>query len=326
MAMQFISRVERHVFSGGGDGVGAPIGPMHYHTDPASSTRDALPNFSSFGEARRLDVSGGDLSPAPTRYDMRGSLLLKSLSATFKNSKTRRFTDDKEAMSKPGPGNYSAYSEFAARRNAPSLDKSVSPSVETLQRLVGDKRNVPSIPTREQSYGYDRDPANPSRLTLQKPTFAVGFSGEGVDKVGPLDYSPHLPQSSSAANFSAQSTKPHQRSDSQPMMGSSALESFIDEQDGDSFAQTRNTYMIALNASRQGKQSACFESRVRRNLPSAGERERLSHPGPGEYNLPSSLRAASDGGCSSFLTSDARFRYVSGYLKFRLIHLFILSE
>lgn len=74
-------------------------------------------------------------------------------------------------------------------------------SVETLQRVLSELHNVPSIPTKAQSYGYDASPEDAGRLILQTPSYAVGFTGDGSDRVGPLDYDPKVPSKVRAVKF-----------------------------------------------------------------------------------------------------------------------------
>jgi hypothetical protein len=181
--------------------------------------------------------------------------------------------------------------------------------VSTLQQLIKNVHNVPSIPTREQSYGYDVAPNDPNKLVLQVPAYAVGFTGKGNDTVGPLDYDPKVPNNSKEGPKFG--TKPFrsQRSASQPMMGSYEAEALKEEVG--LFENPRNTYVIALNAAKLKKRSACFESRVSRDLVSAAERERISHPGPGHYELPGAIKVPyGERGAGSFLSSQERFNNV----------------
>ena len=66
-------------------------------------------------------------------------------------------------------------------------------SVETLKEVLRNVHNVPSIPTKAQSYGYEAAPEDPARLVLQTPSYAIGYTGDGSDRVGPLDYNPKVP-------------------------------------------------------------------------------------------------------------------------------------
>ena len=66
-------------------------------------------------------------------------------------------------------------------------------SVETLKEVLRNAHNVPSIPTKTQSYGYEAAPEDPARLILQTPSYAIGYTGDGSDRVGPLDYNPKVP-------------------------------------------------------------------------------------------------------------------------------------
>lgn len=131
-------------------------------------------------------------------------------------SKSLRFVDNVEAAGKPGPGAYALRSVFTSlpRKNKTKREMSDSKgsrpqSVETLLRLMELTPTVPSIPNKFQSYGYDTqeggNPSQASKLTLQMPSYAVGYSGVGADCVGPLDYDPILPtkQSSSSVKIIA---------------------------------------------------------------------------------------------------------------------------
>ncbi len=57
--------------------------------------------------------------------------------------------------------------------------------------LLGEltKRSMPSIPSRNESYGYEKTPDG--ALVLQKPLKA-GFAGTQGDSVGPGDYDPPI--------------------------------------------------------------------------------------------------------------------------------------
>ena len=82
-------------------------------------------------------------------------------------------------------------------------------------------------------------------------------------------------------------------------------------QEVDTFESNKNTYIIALNASRLRKKSSIFESKVKRDLLSHADKERVKNPGPGYYTLPSDF-ATNKAGQSSFLSSEERFRNVCG--------------
>ena len=97
------------------------------------------------------------------------------------------------------------------------------------------------------------------------------------------------------------------RSASQPAMTSRVTEDF--HREVDAFESNKSTYIIALNASRLRKKSSVFESKVKRELLSHADKERVKNPGPGYYSLPSDF-ATNKGGQSSFLSSEERFRNV----------------
>lgn len=71
--------------------------------------------------------------------------------------------------------------------------------------------------------------------------------------------------------------------------------------------RARDTYVIALNASKMRRQLSSFESRVQRGAPSHAEAEAALRPGPGDYSLPSAFEGGGGRGGSSFLSSMPRF-------------------
>lgn len=68
-----------------------------------------------------------------------------------------------------------------------AIPRAVGSDLKLLTELT--RRSMPSIPSRNESYGYEKTPEG--GLVLQKP-LRTGFSGTDGDAVGPGDYDPPI--------------------------------------------------------------------------------------------------------------------------------------
>jgi hypothetical protein len=68
-----------------------------------------------------------------------------------------------------------------------SIPRAAGSDLKLLAELT--RRSMPSIPSKNESYGYEKTPDG--SLVLQRP-LRTGFSGASGDAVGPGDYDPPI--------------------------------------------------------------------------------------------------------------------------------------
>lgn len=100
-------------------------------------------------------------------------------------SKSQRFAEKVKTNPAPGPGTYHIKSYINPGKEM-RRSKSQPAKMDYLN-LIGNKNvlRAPSIPTREQCFGYEEDETG--HLQLQQPLQA-GYKGTKNDSVGPGDY------------------------------------------------------------------------------------------------------------------------------------------
>lgn len=185
--MAFVSRSKR-------DGVKADpstqahVGPGAYSNLYEYAKEISYAPFSSTAE-RSFHDSRSNL-PGPGSYALVSSQQLsgsgKSTSNPFKTRIPRLASDrQKESyMKNPGPGSYSLAKGWIKSTHR-YTGSSITKSAEVVFRK---KQTAPSVPARNQSYGYEESEGSLVMLAPPKD----GHSGIKGDTVGPGGYSPSV--------------------------------------------------------------------------------------------------------------------------------------
>lgn len=292
-------------------------GPGAY-TDPRVMTAK-MPGFAPFATSSRrksiITDARRDL-PAPGSYELElpGTSIATAASA-FK-SKVHRFDESTDTLAHgPGPATYVLPSTLnAVLQPVKRTLRSQTASAAMLQKLndlsiVG---TVPSIPRREQSFGYE--PTGNGKLQLQDPAI-TGYKGIKDDRVGPADYNPDRnyitgKNNSRSAIFPNSPRQPvaedPKRKSFAPGPGTYNQPSIFDAAMGGS-SNYKQDYVVRLNEVKS-RQTSSFESKTIRD--SLGDEiKRRFAPGPQQYTVPSTFKAETKPIKNQFfLSSSQRFQ------------------
>lgn len=169
------------------------LGPGKYDVEkkPFSPTSISYAPFSS-SSLRRMDPVGENISPGPGEYHFDFVVSPSSAGASTKNfiSKAPRF-ERVVKNENPGPGAYSEKSEWVKRNSRPRKQRH-----GTVQFVKS--KQAPSIPSTEQSYGYEE--TTTGELFLQPPP-VKGYTGRANDTVGVGAYEPYKSMGSDTPGF-----------------------------------------------------------------------------------------------------------------------------
>lgn len=102
-------------------------------------------------------------------------------------SGTRRFETHQGRDDTPGPGTYLGHEEFGNKDLGLGRNFKSDNSSERIKWVR--VPTAPSIPGRQQSYGYEE--GDQGELVMQRPA-DLGHSGRGDDRPGPVDYNPRV--------------------------------------------------------------------------------------------------------------------------------------
>lgn len=212
-------------------------------------------------------------------------------------SGTRRF----QALcgESPGPGQYLGHEEFGSKEEGTSGSfKADSDRIKWVRVPT-----APSIPGREQSYGYEE--GHQGELVMQRPE-QLGHSGRGDDRPGPVDYRPRVEftrRSPAAIDFSKGEDRlvalNKARASTTPGPGHyNAQKGLGDPDEGTDIGRS-------VRRKRQ-RHTAPFHYNTNRPKPRV---EREVAPGPGDYTVPSGLNVRRDPTRRdlSFLSTSRRF-------------------
>ena len=177
------------------------VGPGSYQIP--SSIEIAAPQFTAFTSSSKRDPFGLQkgtkipnpaTSPSPMAYDVREKLIKKQpVCSSALNSGTKRFHQEQPW----GPLKENWTEEKGIGNN---FKKKSFPKPQSSPVHIEKKSNVPSIPTKHQSYGFEED--DKGNLVEQKPVYP-GYTGLKHDTVGPMDYNPTYGlRSKKTTNFS----------------------------------------------------------------------------------------------------------------------------
>lgn len=215
-------------------------------------------------------------------------------------SSTRRFeTLGRRAQNTPGPGAYLGHGEFG--RKSQETEGNIRGETEKIKWLR--VPTAPSIPGKEQSYGYEE--GKEGELVMQRPV-DLGHSGRGDDRPGPVDYQPRVGltrRTPMTVDFSKGEDRlvvlSKGRLSTTPGPGHyNAVKGLGDPNEGTEIGR-------AIRRKRQ-RVSASFHYGSSRERP---RKTQDAAPGPGDYSVPCGLDVKRDPRRRdlSFLTTSRRF-------------------
>lgn len=305
MTTQFISRVQRSPERF----IDESPAPGSYPHDPDTiKSKMGKPSFVGFAtSSKREQVGKSNEVPPPGRYKLHDQFSInieKNSGSSFK-SETERFTVD-DPSDKDG-GSYTLGSTL----NLKNKKKFAKPVTGVIEKLgyAPTVNSVPSIPARNQSYGYEPEEKT-GRLVLQQPLIA-GFSGRGNDTVGPGDYEPNIDikyRSSGTISFGIGDRQTLSSKDIQmPGPGYYNIMSDFDVINNHS-SNSESNLILRLQAAK-AKSSASFESKTSRDSIFKDSLKNIQGPGPGKYEIPSSIKVKTKPVEKQFFSScEKRFK------------------
>lgn len=283
------------------------VGPGTYDVSTGSPVANSRPGYAPFLSTaeRKLgpDITAAEL-PGPGYYFSEPAPHSRGLSGKPSDvfrSGTSRFRPPHGGQGisdTPGPGTYLGHGEFGNRDHGMSGNfKGDSDRIKWVRVPT-----APSIPGREQSYGYEE--GDQGELVMQRPT-ELGHSGRGDDRPGPVDYQPRVEYTRrcpAAIDFSKGEDRlvalNKARAPTTPGPGHyNATRGLGDPDDGLDIGR-------AVHRKRQ-RPTASFHYGTKRDRP----RKAQPGPGPGDYKVPSGLDVRRDPGRRdlSFLSTSRRF-------------------
>lgn len=250
---------------------------------------------------RKLGPETAASLPGPGHYSTDPCLLHPQTGrpSDIFRSGTRRFHDQTPRDIIPGPGTYLGHEQFASReRGTNRASKGDGDKIKWVRVPT-----APSIPGREQSYGYEE--GDQGELVMQRPV-DKGHSGKGDDRPGPVDYRPKIEctrRSPVAVDFSKGEDR---------MLALSKARIFTTPGPGHynalgSLGSTDEGIQLHQGVRRKRQwPTASFHSATKRDR---SKREEEPLPGPGDYTLPTGLDIRRDPGRRdlSFLSTSRRF-------------------
>lgn len=185
----------------------AAVGPGHYEVGSSISSSVRIPHEPFASSTRRSDPVGRDVAttPGPGTYDTAARPVPEmAFNGLVRNSfitKADRFAASAATYS-PGPGAYEAASSLrVAKPRRSAAAATMSPASLVIASHARATTSVPSIPRKEQSFGYEFDSQN--RISSNRSASAYKYTGRGGDAPSAGDYSPQLSKSGmNAAPFS----------------------------------------------------------------------------------------------------------------------------
>lgn len=285
------------------------VGPGSYDVTSATPVTDGRPGYAPFLSTaeRKLgpDTATADL-PGPGHYSCEtaphGSSALSGRPSDVFRSGTTRFRPPhggKDTNDTPGPGTYLGHGEFGTKEKGTSGNFKADADKIKWVRVP----TAPSIPGREQSYGYEE--GDQGELVMQRPV-ELGHSGRGDDRPGPVDYKPRIEftrRCPAAIDFSKGEDRlvalNRARASTTPGPGHyNSTAGLGDPDDGLDIGR-------AIHRKRQ-RPTASFHYGTKRDRPRKAED---SAPGPGDYQVPTGLDVRRDPGRRdlSFLSTSRRF-------------------
>lgn len=269
------------------------------------SKSDKIPGYAPFlsTSERKLGTGAAADLPGPGYYsgDAVSHRTYSGKPSDVFRSETRRFQAPQAKNITPGPGTYLGHEEFGNK------DKGLGGNFKAESDRIKWVRvpTAPSIPGREQSYGYEE--GEQGELVMQGP-LDLGHSGRGDDRPGPVDYNPRVEftrRQSAAIDFSKGEDRSvilsRTRASTTPGPGHYNAAKGLGAVDEDIHVRR------GIRRKRQRPTASFHHGSKRDRLQSVG-RQGVS-PGPGDYTVPSGLDVKRDP-CRkdlSFLSTSRRF-------------------
>lgn len=282
----------------------ADVGPGSYEVRPVTPAAEARPGYAPFlstAERRFGPDCAADL-PGPGYYSTESSPQNPQTgrpSDVFRSG-TRRFQNySKETTDTPGPGTYLGHEEFGNKGQGMSGNFKADCDRIKWVRVP----TAPSIPGRQQSYGYEE--GDQGELVMQRPA-DLGHTGRGDDRPGPVDYQPRVDytrRSTVVIDFSKGEDRlvalNKARASTTPGPGHYNATKGLGGP-GEGLDTGR-----AIHRKRQ-RPTASFHYGTNRKRPNKAHE---LAPGPGDYTVPSGLDVKRDPGRRdlSFLSTSRRF-------------------
>ena len=282
------------------------VGPGSYEIGARRSVVDRKPGFAPFLSTaeRKLGPETGSDLPGPGHYNSNCVLHTsqRGRATDVFRSGTRRFeSHNRRANETPGPGAYLVYKDFRRKDQASTGNASRG---ETDRIKWVRVPTAPSIPRREQSYGYEE--GIEGELVMQQPA-DLGHSGRGDDCPGPVDYKPKVDitrRKPAATDFSKGEDRLvalcRARTSTTPGPGHyNAAKGLGDPDEGIDIRRT-------ISYRKRQRPSASFHYGANRERP---RKAQDIMPGPGDYRIPCGLNVKRDPGRRdlSFLSTSRRF-------------------
>ena len=299
---------------------GSGVGPGGYVLP--STIKKVAPSYVAFTSAAPREginrkYGQGTQGPGPGVYNTREKLLNAGTPAVanFKSKGSRWMKSDNDW--KPGPGAYPGPAPTTIKSGKPKIYHTSKLPVNEIFNEIPERKIIPSIPVKHQSYGYEEDNIT-GNLVRQGP-INPGFSGMPENMVGPGDYDPKLPSKTACINLGAGSSRPDPAAAKQgageiPGPGYYSVPgAFANVGTEDGF-YAEGSYLNQLKKAKN-MPTASFRSKSDRNtiLPS---RFNTNNVGPGQYKVPSTFEynnkklLSADLQC--FSSSEERFRDPNG--------------
>lgn len=282
------------------------VGPGSYDVTSRDLVADGRPGYAPFLSTaeRKFGANTASDLPGPGHYATDSGHLNKTPltgrpSDVFR-SETRRFKALGQGVNDtPGPGTYLSHEEFGSKeQGVGGMGKAESDRIKWVRVPT-----APSIPGREQSYGYEE--GDQGELVMQRPV-DLGHSGRGDDRPGPVDYQPRVDftrRSAACIDFSKGEDRlvalNKARASTTPGPGHyNATKGLGDPDEGLDVGR-------AIRRKRQ-RPTASFHYGTSRDRPRKAQE---LAPGPGDYRVPSGLDVRRDPGRRdlSFLSTSRRF-------------------
>ncbi|CAM9337616.1 unnamed protein product [Discosporangium mesarthrocarpum] len=276
------------------------VGPGSYEVGgpSASSHRPGYAPFLSTSE-RKFTTNLTAEVPGPGFYlkDSCHSRGKGRITDVFKST-SRRFQMTRQQLQTPGPGSYLGQESLGSKEK---VGKGEDGQKIKWVRVP----TAPSIPGREQSYGYEE--GDHGELIMQRPV-QTGHTGKGDDRPGPVDYQPRDDfgrKSSAAVDFSKGSDRlvalEKARASTTPGPGHyNSIRGLADTEESTTIGHTIHY--------KRPRPMAVFHTSMKKDKP---QKRSEPLPGPGDYSLPGamSIAAARDPARKdlSFMSTTTRF-------------------
>jgi hypothetical protein len=249
----------------------ANVGPGSYGGPDVYTVNHGYAPFGGTDTRSMRLTASKDVTPGPGSYHSQKEQARQLAASSSFVSQEKRFQERTEGNNDaPGPGSYNPPSKWGKNSshrppNAGGGNESGGGGQVSWVRVA----TVPSVPTRDQSYGYEE--SDRGELIQQKPPEGQ-YSGKGRDIVGPGHYDPSVEFLGTMKNSRSAPAFGKSRSSRSKVSGSN-----------NPGPGTYNS-SITIRDPQDKKPSAAFVSKVRRPYEVDPSEDVMTAPGPGAYN------------------------------------------